>query len=53
MGEEFQYIKIADVMRQKIVAKVHESFDARHEARCLLDEAKAMVERAVLDGDDS
>lgn len=36
--------------QQKIVAKVRESFDARREARRLLDEAKAMVERAILRG---
>lgn len=34
--------------RQKIVAKVRESFAARREARRLLDEAKAMVEHAIL-----
>lgn len=34
--------------RQKIVAKVRESFDARREARRLLDEAKAIVEEAIL-----
>jgi len=37
-----------DAGRQKIIAKVRESFDARREARRLLDEAKAMVEKAVL-----
>jgi len=37
-----------DAARQKIVAKVRESFDARREARRLLDEAKAMVEQAIL-----
>ncbi|MEX1258125.1 MAG: hypothetical protein WEG36_10960 [Gemmatimonadota bacterium] len=35
--------------RQKIVTKVRESFDARREARRLLDEAKAMVEQTILD----
>lgn len=30
------------------VAKGHESFDARREAQRLLDEAKAMVEQAIL-----
>lgn len=34
--------------RQKIVAKVCESFDARREARRLLNHAKAMVEKAIL-----
>ena len=34
--------------RQKIVAKVKESFTARREARRLLDEAKALVEKAIL-----
>ena len=34
--------------RAKIVAKVKESFAARPEARRLLDEAKALVENAIL-----
>ncbi|RJX18219.1 MAG: hypothetical protein C4570_07200 [Ammonifex sp.] len=33
---------------REIVAKVRESFDARREARRLLDEAKSIVEKAVL-----
>jgi restriction endonuclease S subunit len=33
---------------KSIVAKVRKSFDARSEARRLLDEAKAMVEKAIL-----
>ncbi len=37
-----------DKARQKIVAKVRESFAARAEARRLLAEAKAMVEEAIL-----
>jgi hypothetical protein len=36
--------------RAKIVAKVKESFTARREARRLLDEAKALVEDAILAG---
>lgn len=36
--------------RREIVAKVRESFAAQREARRLLDEAKAMVESAILDG---
>lgn len=38
-----------EAARQKIVAKVRESFDARREARRLLDEAKAMIEKAILE----
>lgn len=34
----------------QIVTKVRESFDARREARQLLEEAKAMVEKAILGG---
>ena len=34
-----------DTTQKEIVAKVRESFDARREARRLLDEAKAMVEQ--------
>jgi hypothetical protein len=34
----------------KIAVKVRESFDARHEARRLLDEAKAMIEQAIVGG---
>jgi restriction endonuclease S subunit len=34
--------------RERIVAKVKESFAARREARRLLDEAKALVEKAIL-----
>ena len=37
-----------DATRKKIVAKVRESFDARRKTRRLLDEAKAMVEKAIL-----
>ena len=37
-----------DIIRQKIVSKVQESFSARREARRLLDQAKAMVEKAIL-----
>ncbi len=36
--------------RKKIVAKVRQAFDARREARRLLDQAKAMVERDILSG---
>lgn len=36
--------------QQKIVAKVRESFAARCEAKRLLDEAKAMVEDAIMEG---
>jgi len=36
-----------DATRQEIVAKVSESLDAQREARRLLDEAKAMVEKAI------
>jgi len=36
-------------VRAEIVAKVRESFAARHEAQRLLDEAKAMVEDAILE----
>lgn len=37
-----------ETTRQRIIAKVRESFDARRDARRLLDEAKAMVEEAIL-----
>jgi type I restriction enzyme M protein len=37
-----------ETTRQRIIAKVCESFDARRDARRLLDEAKAMVEEAIL-----
>lgn len=37
-----------DATRRKIVAKVRESFDAQREAQELLNEAKAMVEQAIL-----
>lgn len=37
-----------DAMQQKIVVKVRESLNARREAQRLLDEAKTMVERAIL-----
>lgn len=37
-----------DATRQEIVAKVRESLDARREARHLVDEAKTMVENAIL-----
>lgn len=36
--------------RAKIVAKVKESFAARREARRLLDDAKALIENAILSG---
>ena len=39
--------------REKIVAKVKESFAARHEARRLLDEAKAIVENAILSANEA
>jgi len=39
-----------EATRQKIVAKVGESFDARRESHRLLEEAKAMVEQAILGG---
>lgn len=39
-----------DATRKQIVTKVRESFDARREARQLLEEARAMVERAILCG---
>lgn len=35
-------------IQEQIVSKVRESFEARREARRLLEEAKAMVERAIL-----
>ena len=38
-----------DATREQIVTKVRESFDARREARRLLEEAKTMVEKAILD----
>ena len=34
--------------REQVVSKVHQSFDARREARRLLHEAKTMVEQAIL-----
>lgn len=37
-----------DATRKRIVSKVRESIDARRESRRLLDEAKAMVEEAIL-----
>lgn len=37
-----------EATRKEIVAKVREAFAARREARRLLDEAKAMVEQAIL-----
>ena len=37
-----------ETTRQRIIAKVRESFDARRDARWLLDEAKTMVEKAIL-----
>ena len=37
-----------DATRQKIIAKVRDSFNARRKAQRLLDEAKTMVERAIL-----
>ena len=39
-----------DATRRKVVAKVRESFDARREALRLLEEAKIMVEKAILGG---
>jgi hypothetical protein len=39
-----------DATRGRIAAKVRESFDARREARRLLEEAKTMVEKATLGG---
>lgn len=39
-----------DTARKEIVAMVRESFDAHRDARRLLDEAKAMVEQAILGG---
>ncbi len=41
-----------DATRERIVSKVRESFNARREARRLLEEAKAMVEQAILGGQD-
>ena len=38
-----------DATRKQIATKVRESFDARREARRLLEEAKTMVEKAILD----
>lgn len=37
-----------DTVRQEIVVKVRETFDVRREARRLLEEAKAMVEKGIL-----
>lgn len=37
-----------EASRQKIVTKVHESLEARQEARRLLDDAKAIVEQAFI-----
>lgn len=39
-----------DATRGQIVSKVRESFESRREARRLLEEAKTMVERAILGG---
>lgn len=39
-----------DATREQIVTKVRESFEARREAQRLLEEAKAMVEKAILGG---
>ena len=39
----------AEATRETIIAKVRESFDARRDARQLLDQARAMVEEAILD----
>lgn len=39
-----------EATREQIISKVRESFDARREAQRLLEEAKATVERAILDG---
>jgi regulator of protease activity HflC (stomatin/prohibitin superfamily) len=42
-------ISLPDVAtRKRIVAAVRESFAARREGRRLLDEAKALVEKAIL-----
>ena len=42
-----------DATRQKIVSKIRDSFDARRDARRLLDEAKAMVEKAIFGESDN